>query len=246
MSTQPIALYLAEKLESPGVSQLLAGNAAAELRRLHAANLVFVEHFNAIKAERDQLLGALNLALEYWSHRQQRYTNRSPVWVQEARAAIAACQPQITVVHLPALAVPTVQEPTDVWFNKCFRSDPPAQPATEESSAAQPEQPAPGMAVQALAGEIIEALLADEKDGGYDLTAGMFGPAFSKLVRRWANAELATNPPPAAPVPLTDEQIDAATKAWFENDIVAGQNPFRKRMRAAFAAAHGITGKGQP
>jgi hypothetical protein len=56
-------------------------------------------------------------------------------------------------------------------------------------------QPAPGMAVQAIAGEIIEALLADEKDGGYDLTAGMFGPAFSKLVRRWANAEWATTPP---------------------------------------------------
>lgn len=47
----------------------------------------------------------------------------------------------------------------------------------------------PGMAVQALAGEIIEALLADEKDGGYDLTAGLFGAAFSKLVRRWAVAE---------------------------------------------------------
>lgn len=32
---------------------------------------------------------ALNLALEYWQDRQQRYRNRSPVWVQEARAAIA-------------------------------------------------------------------------------------------------------------------------------------------------------------
>ena len=49
-----------------------------------------------------------------------------------------------------------------------------------------------------------------------------------------------------APVPLTDDQVDAATKAWFENDIVAGRYPFRKRMRAAFAAAHGITGKDQP
>ena len=47
----------------------------------------------------------------------------------------------------------------------------------------------PGMAVTALAGEIVEALLADEKDGGYDLTAGLFGPSFSALVRRWAAAE---------------------------------------------------------
>jgi hypothetical protein len=44
-----------------------------------------------------------------------------------------------------------------------------------------------------------------------------------------------------APVPLTDEQIDAAIKAWFATDIVAGRQPFAKRMRAAFAAAHAIT-----
>lgn len=40
--------------------------------------------------------------------------------------------------------------------------------------------------------------------------------------------------------PLTDEQIDAAIKAWFENEIVAGRQPFAKRMRAAIKAAHGI------
>lgn len=31
---------------------------------------------------------ALLLALEYWADRQQRYKNRSPVWVQKARAAL--------------------------------------------------------------------------------------------------------------------------------------------------------------
>lgn len=36
-----------------------------------------------------KLVEALELALEYWRHRQQRYKNRSPVWVKEARAAIA-------------------------------------------------------------------------------------------------------------------------------------------------------------
>lgn len=35
------------------------------------------------------MLHALNLALEYWQDRQQRYKNRAPVWVQEARDAIA-------------------------------------------------------------------------------------------------------------------------------------------------------------
>lgn len=36
-----------------------------------------------------ELLEALKLGLEYWQNRQQRYSNRSPVWVQQARAAIA-------------------------------------------------------------------------------------------------------------------------------------------------------------
>ena len=66
--------------------------------------------------------------------------------------------------------------------------------------------------------------------------------------KHWVNfpvgTRLYTTPAPA-PVPLTDDQVDAAIKAWFENDNVAGRNPFRKRMRAAFAAAHGITEKGQ-
>jgi hypothetical protein len=35
-----------------------------------------------------ELLKALDLALEYWAHRQQRYSNRLPVWVVAARAAI--------------------------------------------------------------------------------------------------------------------------------------------------------------
>jgi hypothetical protein len=65
----------------------------------------------------------------------------------------------------------------------------------------------------------------------------------SRLSDPNANCPLLATPP-AAPVPLTDEQVDAATKAWFENDIVAGRYPFRKRMRAAFAAAHRITEKG--
>jgi hypothetical protein len=60
----------------------------------------------------------------------------------------------------------------------------------------------------------------------------------------WPIRNLYTDPPAPTPVPLTDEQVDSATKAWFENDIVAGRNPFRKRMRAAFAAAHAITEKG--
>ena len=72
MSDKPEALLLAGQLES---GEPVTGSAAAELRRLHAVN--------------QELLEALKLALEHWRHRQQRYKNSSPVWVQAARAAIA-------------------------------------------------------------------------------------------------------------------------------------------------------------
>ena len=53
----------------------------------------------------------------------------------------------------------------------------------------QPVERPPGMAVQALAGEIVDALISDDKAGGYDLKSGLFGPSFYALVRRWAAAE---------------------------------------------------------
>ena len=54
-------------------------------RQLQAEN----ERLRAVNAA---LLEACGLALEYWSHRQQRYKNRHPLWVQSARAAIAAAK----------------------------------------------------------------------------------------------------------------------------------------------------------
>lgn len=39
----------------------------------------------AVKA----LVGAANLALEYWRHRQQRYKNRRPEWVKQTEEALA-------------------------------------------------------------------------------------------------------------------------------------------------------------
>lgn len=44
---------------------------------------------NAKAAEIEQLEEALYLALEYWTHHQQRYKNRTPAWVQKARAALS-------------------------------------------------------------------------------------------------------------------------------------------------------------
>lgn len=60
-----------------------------------------------------------------------------------------------------------------------------AEPGTMVS----PESPE--VQVRAIASEIIDALNADEQDGGYDLTGGLFGAGFSALVRRWAALESA-------------------------------------------------------
>lgn len=75
--------------------------------------------------------------------------------------------------------------------------------------------PAPGMAVQALAAEICQALADDAKSDGYDLEAGMFGAKFSALVRRWAALEYAApipSPAPdqqATPKPISDKDLGA-------------------------------------
>ena len=40
----------------------------------------------------DEMAAALKLALEYWSDRQQRYKNRHPRWVNDARNALAKAE----------------------------------------------------------------------------------------------------------------------------------------------------------
>ena len=42
-----------------------------------------------LKALVEEAESMTKLALEYWAHRQQRYKNRSPVWVEDARAFLA-------------------------------------------------------------------------------------------------------------------------------------------------------------
>jgi len=68
--------------------------ADAEVERLRTE----AERYDSAVATRDleieRLREALGLALEYWSDRQQRYKNRSPVWVKKAREALAKEQPK--------------------------------------------------------------------------------------------------------------------------------------------------------
>ena len=76
---QPEALRLAGVLDLLAMDMKTPRQAAAEQ----------IGEIVALKAQRDELIGALHLALEYWAHREQRYKNRSPVWVQKSREAIA-------------------------------------------------------------------------------------------------------------------------------------------------------------
>lgn len=61
-----------------------------ELRKEHWPETVAVAAAPAAGDALDsQAIAALRLALKYWEDRQQRYKNRSPAWVEAARAAIA-------------------------------------------------------------------------------------------------------------------------------------------------------------
>ena len=194
---------------------------------------------------------------EHPFQRHNAHPEQDAGWVKGRDNKLSAIKRYAAMLHTPPAPVPLTDEQArdmpDCWVvvkngQILATHDGPSHydgiQAVRYAPAAQPEQPAPGMAVQAIAGEIIEALLADEKDGGYDLTAGMFGPAFSKLVRRWANAEWATNPPPAAPVPLTDEQRSKMYRtAVLRGDSIMVRGDYELGISDA-EAAHGIT-KGQ-
>lgn len=65
MSAQPEALRLADALDRMSLSTKWDKQAAAELRRLHAANIDCIDHFNAVKADRDLLLEAARDFSEY-------------------------------------------------------------------------------------------------------------------------------------------------------------------------------------
>lgn len=75
----------------PAVAEMLLDR-ISEVEKLNGeANVAMLAQIKLIHEQSDrikELEGALNLALEYWTDRQQRYKNRSPVWVEKARAAL--------------------------------------------------------------------------------------------------------------------------------------------------------------
>lgn len=98
-STQPEAMRLADRLDSSDPQFDDCTDAAAELRRLYAANIDCVDHFNTCKAERDELLQAL-IDIKYglegariWGGMEWTYNPLHPfkylLLVEKASAAIA-------------------------------------------------------------------------------------------------------------------------------------------------------------
>lgn len=70
MNTQPEALRLIQHMDDERQEDWDGQAIRAELRRLHAANIDCINHFNAIKAERDALLAVakeLQESAAYWS-----------------------------------------------------------------------------------------------------------------------------------------------------------------------------------
>lgn len=101
MSTEPEALRLADALERMSLSTKWDKQAAKELRRLHAANIDCIDHFNAVKADRDALLEALRDFSEYVRTEQnatdgqvQYSTTQINRLVFKARSAIAKAEGQ--------------------------------------------------------------------------------------------------------------------------------------------------------
>lgn len=98
MNKQPEALRLADALDRAANYELKnhASQAAAELRRLHTANLDCVAWYEAIKAERDELLSMLKSFSDYVRDEQNATdgavaysTTTINHWAFLARAAIA-------------------------------------------------------------------------------------------------------------------------------------------------------------
>lgn len=99
MSAQPEALRLADALDRMSLSTKWDKQAAAELRRLHAANVDCIDHFNSVKADRDVLLDALRDFSDYVRTEQNatdgqvQYSNTQiNRLVFKARAAIAKAE----------------------------------------------------------------------------------------------------------------------------------------------------------
>lgn len=63
------------------------------LRDIEARNASLDKECGRLERENDALREALGLALKYWADRQQRYKNRSPVWVEKARAVLSPPAP---------------------------------------------------------------------------------------------------------------------------------------------------------
>lgn len=62
-------------------------------REIDARNASLDKECGRLERENDALREALGLALKYWADRQQRYKNRSPVWVEKARAVLSPPAP---------------------------------------------------------------------------------------------------------------------------------------------------------
>ena len=73
-------------MRGDGIKRWISNDMPFDAAKEADANSVIADQNNTLKA----MAEALELALEYWRDRQQRYKNRKPRWVADAEAALAA------------------------------------------------------------------------------------------------------------------------------------------------------------
>ena len=73
--------------EEERIWDMAVGDKVHEIESLAAKLAAAEEKVKELESVEKQMTQALDLALEYWGHRQQRYKNRNPVWVEAAREA---------------------------------------------------------------------------------------------------------------------------------------------------------------
>ncbi len=108
-----------------------------------------------------------------------------------------------------------------------------------------------GMATQALAGEIAAAVLADENDGGCDISAGLFGPAFSAIIRKIATEYVRPTAAPGIDVTCTariselEAQVKELDRLCDATYVAQGADAYNHAcdMLEQFQAARAAAGK---
>lgn len=101
---------------------------------------------------------------------------------------------------------------------------------------------AENMQAQVIAGMIVDAIVQDEKPeaGGFDLSAGMFGPALSEAIRKLAREQIDLQRQLAEERAKHDETLTAGEKLLAATNELQRQLAEREREIADLIHPHDL------